>query len=172
MLVTIRDAYGKEQVVDLAAFKSLKHPSSLGDKKAGAWGILMYDDVDFSIFQRVAQQQQLYQLDKPVIVTSGLMKPFMEAAQELLRSDERVRDLRIIDAPNRHFGGNVCIAGLLTLDDVAIAVEEQNVDGNSYHISSSMLSRGGFDIAGRHTSELRARLRRPVLPLMSYTGSL
>ncbi|MFA4993972.1 MAG: DUF512 domain-containing protein [Bdellovibrionales bacterium] len=172
MVVAVRDPRGMQRDVELSAYKSLKRARTLVDKKVGTWGILMNDDVDFSIFRRIAAHQRQYELQQPVLVTSSIMKPFLDAATELLRPDEKVRNLRIIAASNQHFGGNICVAGLLTHDDIAKAVDEQNVKGDGYFISSAMLSKGGFDLAGKHFNELRARLKKPVFPLLSLTSAL
>jgi len=168
---------GSQKEVDLIEFPQ-KKPRFLGEKPVGVYGLLIHDDVDFGIFERMRSLQTTHSFENPLMITSKVMFPFFQQTQERVLSKERVDNLKIIAAENKFFGGNVCIAGLLTFSDIFESLRKEVERGNLTHkpdvifISASMISRAGYDLQGYHYRDLASLLGIPVIPLKARTGSL
>ena len=104
----------------------------------------------------------------PHIFTGKVIEPFFQEAITKLESSEKVDNLQIHKVENKYFGGNVSIAGLLTLGDLYDKFQElkaQKCKIDSIFITQSMLSRGGYDLRGIHINEFRALTGVPVFAI-------
>lgn len=117
---------GSEKTVNLSNYPQ-KLPRFLGEKPVGVFGLLLHDDVDYGIFEEIHNQQKNYDFRHPLIVTSQVMAPFFNEALSRLREEELVSGLMIVPAKNYFFGGNVCIAGLLTFTDILKTLQETDL---------------------------------------------
>lgn len=164
---------GSEKTVNLSDYPQ-KQPRFLGEKPVGVFGLLLHDDVDYDIFKEIHNQQEKYGFKHPLIITSQVMAPFFNEALYRLTEEEVVYNLMIIQSENYFFGGNVCIAGLLTFTDILRTLCETDLPEKPdvIYISSAMVSRGGYDLQGYHYQDLASLLGIPVIPLKARTGSL
>ncbi len=172
-VVVIQSPDGSQKEVDLTQLPQ-KSPRFLGEKPVGVYGLLIHDDVDFGIFEKMRQLQLTHSFKHPLMITSEIMMPFFEQAIAKTSDKEKVENLAIIPGKNEFFGGNVCIAGLLTFSDILNSLKKANLDHKPdvIFVSSSMISRGGYDLQGYHYHDLSSLLGVPVIPLKARTGSL
>ncbi len=175
IIIKYTDQNGKKYCVDLGKHLN-KYPRKklrcLGEKFIGEFGLLLHDEIDFNIFTKIAFYQKTHKFQRPCIVTSKVMKPFFKEAKKLLYEGEKVRNLSIISADNVFFGGNVCIAGLLTFSDIKKSINKLKVKPDCIFISASMLTRGNYDLMGYHLNDFSSSIGIPVVPLRARTGSL
>lgn len=164
---------GTQKEVDLLSCPQ-KSPRFLGEKPVGVFGLLLHDDVDFGIFEQVARYQKERNIANPLMVTSEIMVPFFQEALSHVKDNERVNNLTMMPGQNYFFGGNVCIAGLLTFSDILESLKRSDISQkpDALFISSSMISRGGYDLQGYHYQDLATLLGIPVIPLKARTGSI
>jgi len=164
---------GSQKEVDLTQLPQ-KSPRFLGEKPVGVYGLLIHDDVDFGIFEKMKQLQLAHSFKHPLMVTSEIMMPFFEEAVTKTSNKEEVENLVIIPGKNDFFGGNVGIAGLLTFSDILNSLKKANLvqKPDAIFVSASMISRGGYDLQGYHYHDLANLLGIPVIPSKARTGSL
>jgi len=82
--------------------------------------------------------------DRPVAIVTGeygarVLDPLLDE----LRAAARASDVRLVVVPNRFFGGNIGVTGLLTGTDVAGALAGEPTD-HRYLLPDVVLSRGAF----------------------------
>lgn len=146
-----------------------------GQKELGPWGILIPDDVDFGIFQKMSQICRLNGYQQPLMLTSRVMRPFLDQALGLLTSGEEVQNLSIRIAPNEHFGGNVVIAGLQTASDHIKAIEEHiNQTGtipDCVFLPANSYSPAGIDVTGATVKTIENHFGVPAFLIKAKTGS-
>lgn len=160
---------------DLAQSSGKNDPRMAGERAVGLWGLLIHDDVDYGIFEKIASLQKKHNLKYPNIFTGCVIEPFFQEAINKLEGEEKIDNLSLNKTENKYFGGNVSIAGLLTFGDLYDKVKEVMAKGqkvDSIFISQSMLSRGGYDLQGFHINEFRAQTGLPIFALKSRTGSI
>lgn len=164
---------GSQKEVDLTQLPQ-KSPRFLGEKPVGIYGLLIHDDVDFGIFEKMRQLQLAHSFKHPLMVTSEIMIPFFEQAISKTSDKEKVDNLIIVPGKNDFFGGNVGIAGLLTFSDILKSLKKANLTHkpDAIFVSASMITRGGYDLQGYHYHDLSSLLGIPVIPLKARTGSL
>ena len=171
----IKKNSGKFQTYQISQGLEKNNPRMAGEKAVGLFGMLIHDDVDFGIFEKIAELQKKHNLKYPHIFTGKVIEPFFEEALSKLENDEKVVNLHLNAVENKYFGGNVSIAGLLTFGDLfekfnELKAQKQNVD--AIFISQSMLSRGGFDLKGIHINEFMAQCGIPIFAIKARTGSI
>jgi hypothetical protein len=173
LVVCVVDKDGKEHEVDLDRHISNKGSRLVGEKEVGTFGLLLHDDVDFGIFSKIKEAQENFDLQSPIMITSEIMHPFFMESLSRLHKDEKIQNLKIIKAKNHFFGGNVNVAGLLTFQDLLLAIKNSGYSKfDGVFIPAAMLSRGGFDLIGRHYNEFASQINAPVFPIKSNTGSI
>ncbi|MEE6207771.1 MAG: DUF512 domain-containing protein, partial [Alphaproteobacteria bacterium] len=146
-----------------------------GERAVGLFGMLIHDDVDYGIFEKISNYQKKYDLNFPHIFTGKVIEPFFQEALSKLEDSEKVDNLQIHKTENKYFGGNVSIAGLLTFGDLydkfqELKAQKRKID--SVFITQSMLSRGGYDLKGTHINEFRALTGVPIFAVKARTGSI
>lgn len=114
--------------------------------------IIPFEAID-KIFEKVLEDR------KHTLVISS------EASYETLKySLERkglfTNDFHIICAKNETFGGNICVNGLLTIDDYLIALNEYRMKNPKIHITKIIIARDSFcsgerDVTSRPLQDLR-----------------
>lgn len=171
----IKKNSGKFQTYQISQGLEKNDPRMAGERAVGLFGLLIHDDVDFGIFEKIAGLQKKYNLKYPHIFTGKVIEPFFEEALSKLENDEKVTNLHLNAVENKYFGGNVSIAGLLTFGDLyekfnELKAQKQNID--AIFISQSMLSRGGFDLKGIHINEFMAQCGIPIFAIKARTGSI
>ena len=173
--VDIKKNNGTFQTYNISQMLERNNPRMAGEKAVGLFGMLIHDDVDFGIFEKIAELQNKHNLKYPHIFTGKVIEPFFEDAISKLENNEKVTNLQLNAVENKYFGGNVSIAGLLTFGDLydrfnELKAQKQKMD--SIFISQSMLSRGGFDLKGVHINEFMAQCGIPIFAIKARTGSI
>ncbi|MBQ9089597.1 MAG: DUF512 domain-containing protein [Alphaproteobacteria bacterium] len=174
-ILDILDNDGKIKQIFVDASKQIQDPRYAGERAVGLFGILLHDDVDYGIFKEISKLQKKHHLSYPHIFTGEIIEPFFQEALNCLKPEEEVKNLKITSVKNEHFGGNVGIAGLLVFHDLLnhyLKLKKENTPIDSIFVSNAMISRGGFDLSGRHINEFSAQIGIPVFSIKSRTGSI
>ena len=171
----ILDCTGKIKQIFIDGSKQVQDPRYAGERAVGLFGILLHDDVDYGIFEEISKLQKKHHLNYPYIFTGEVIEPFFQEALGCLKAEEKVKNLKINSVKNEYFGGNVGVAGLLVFHDLLnhyLKLKKKNESIDSIFVSNAMITRGGFDLSGRHINEFSAQIGIPVFAIKSRTGSI
>lgn len=102
-------------------------------------GLVFLYDLDWSVIERIKHVMT----DNSLIVTSHLAFNMLDRA---LKKEDF--DVRLLPVKNMFFGGNIACAGLLTVDDILMATEEEKFFKHLL-LPSVMFDENGLDLKGK-----------------------
>jgi len=152
-----------------------------GEKTIGFFGIIMYDDIDFEILEKIKRQTFLHNLKKPLLITSNASFPIFKKAISRLRNEEKIPGLKVISSSNKFFNtptnnqnveGNVNIAGLLTFSDIEETLKLIKPKQYDCIIISAHMLTGSEDLAGININDFERSIGKPVFAIRANTGSI
>lgn len=117
---------------------------------------LLLDDIDRLTFRR----GESVKYARATLVTGTLAAPLLELLAARLRRTWQI-DLRVAAVPNRHYGGGVSVAGLLTGNDLLAALAGSD-PGELLLLPQVMLNGDGIFLDDLSPSDIEARLGIPL----------
>lgn len=95
---------------------------------------------------------------KPLFIIGEAMQPFLD---KLLEESPLAGHLRALTVPNRYFGGNVTVTGLLTGEDIATAIAASQEDG-PFLVPSVVLNHDGVTLDDMTVSAIEKAAGKPI----------
>jgi MoaA/NifB/PqqE/SkfB family radical SAM enzyme len=115
-------------------------------------GLVFSNDIDAEAAKRIKRKVEKFNSQECLMLVSKLGYGIMS---KVFEGDE---DVKISIAANRYFGGNIMCAGLLVLEDIEIALKQQNKLPQVVFLPQVMFDEKGRDLTGRHYLELEQEL--------------
>lgn len=170
------DRENKKLVIKIKTTKGKNGIKGRGSKELGLFGILLPDDVDYTIFEKMKAVIKQSNFKKPIMLSSKIMEPFFVKSLKYLKNKEKINSLKIVPVENKYFGGNVNIAGLQVVDDQISALNNIILKNKNYKpdvafVSAAAFSRAGDDLKGDSFKKLEKKFGLPVYIIKANTGS-
>jgi len=148
--------------------KDIQITARIHKKPGEQSGLVMDYDIDPALIREMTRVVRQQRASKVLILTSELADPIIKMALERFWGD--TAEVQVTAARNRFFGGSIKAAGLLTVEDFAVALEEHFQDKSKWQPQLVLLpglafDRRGRDLTGRSYLELEDRFGVPVKAL-------